>query len=260
MLPDFEVIVKRFETPEDITIIPVSDVHCGAREFMEQPFLQFIDTVAKTPNVFLTLGGDLINNATRSSVSNIFDETMRPSEQKRWMAKALEPVRDKILCSVTGNHERRSTKDVDDDPAYDIMCKLDIEDRHRDGMAFVKLGFRTDSRHDLPNYVVCVTHGAGGGAMTGSAVNKFERFGYALDGVDALIVGHTHKPFVTQPGKIVFDSVNDCVSVRPFKVVCATSWLEYSGGYAVQKMLLPSTHCLHTITLRGNKKEMVVTM
>lgn len=77
--------------------------------------------------------------------------------------------------------------------------------------------------------------------------------------MDALITGHTHKPYTTQPGKIKVDPFNNKVSLQPFKVISATSWLEF-GGYAAQKMLLPSSHCLQTLTLRGNKKEIIVTM
>ena len=261
MLPDFEMIIHKFPEREDITIIPIADVHLGARECMEQEFIKFIDSIKDKPNVYLVLGGDLINNATRSSVSNIFEETMRPADQKKEMAKILAPVAHKILAAVGGNHERRSGKDADDDPVYDILCKLDREDVYRESMAFVKIQFGEQNGNGAlnPTYSLVVTHGAGGGMLTSGAVLRGERFGYAVDGMDALIMGHTHKPFTTVPGKIVIDKCNNKVSVKPFKVINMTSWLEYSA-YAAQKMLLPSTHCIHTLTLCGNHKEMVVTM
>lgn len=261
MLPDFEMIIHKFPEREDITIIPIADVHLGARECMEQEFIKFVDSIKDKPNVFLVLGGDLINNATRSSVSNIFEETMRPADQKKEMAKILAPVADKILAAVGGNHERRSGKDADDDPMYDILCKIDREDIYRESVAFVKLQFGDQNGNGAlnPTYSIVITHGAGGGMLTSGAVLRGERFGYAVDGMDALIMGHTHKPFTTVPGKIVIDKQNNKVTVKPFKVINMTSWLEYSG-YAAQKMLLPSTHCLHTLTLCGNHKEMVVTM
>lgn len=267
MLGDFELITHEMRGGHDITIIPVSDVHLGAAECMEKEFVEFIDRVRQTENVYLTLGGDLLNNATKSSVSNIYDEVYRPSTAKRMMANILEPVRDRILCAVGGNHERRSSKDVDDDITYDIMTKLDIEDLYRENIAFLKIqmgnasdanGNRNQGRY-RPTYCIAVTHGSGGGVLTGAGVNRNERFGYAMDGVDALIVGHTHKPYTTQPGKVYVDLRNNQVSVRPFKVISATSWLGFSG-YATAKMMLPTTHCLQTLLLRGDKKEMIVTM
>lgn len=260
MLNDFEMIIHKFSN-EDITIYPIADVHLGSQECMEQEFIKFINMVKETPNVYLVLGGDLIDNGVRNGLTNVFRATMPPSQQKREMANILAPVRDKILCAVSGNHERRSGKDVDDDPTYDILCKLDKEEIYRENMAFMKLQFGNTKNNGAfnPTYTLVVTHGAGGGQLTSGAVLRGERFGYAVDGMDALIIGHTHKPFVTNPGKIVIDKFNNIVSVKPFKVINMTSWLKY-GDYAAQKMLLPSTHSLQTLTLRGNRKEMVVSM
>lgn len=259
------MIQHKFLGGHDITIYAISDVHLGSPECMEQEFISFINRVAQTPNVYLILGGDLIDNGTRSSVTNPFRATMPPSQQKKEMANILSPVKDRILCFVPGNHERRSGKDADDDPVYDIAAKLDLEHLYRENIAFIKIQMGKDRTavgskgYTRPSYMLVVTHGTGGGIYTGSAVNRNERFGYVIDGMDALIVGHTHKPFTTQPGKIKIDPFNNQVSIKPFKVISSTSWLTY-GGYAAQKMLQPTTHCLHTMTLKGDHKEIVVTM
>lgn len=261
MLSDFEIITHHFPKNYDITIFPISDVHLGASEHMEKEWSEFCRKIEDTPNAYIILGGDLINNATRNSVSNVFEETMRPREQKKVIAEMLMPLRDRILCSVSGNHERRSGKDADDDPTYDIMCKLDLEHLYRENMAFVKIRIGKKDADGLrnPTYMLTVTHGAGGGMLTGGAVNRNERFGYVIDGMDCLVVGHTHKPFVTQPSKIKIDPYNNKVDIKPFKVVSSSSWLNY-GGYAAQKMLLPSSHAPQTITLCGNRKDIKVTM
>ena len=261
------MIQHSFLGGHDITIFPIADVHLGASEQMEQEWMDFIDMVAKTPNVYITLGGDLLNVGTKQSISNVYKERYMPSEAKRLMARMLEPIRDRILCACCGNHERRTVRESDVDMMYDIMVLLGIEDRYRENMCFVKIqmgiqehesGART--RSDIrPIYNLLVTHGSGGGALTGSSVNRFERYASICDGLDVLIAGHVHKPFTTQQSKIVIDSRNNKVSLKPFKVVCATSWLGYSG-YAMEKMLFPSSHCLQTLTLIGKHKEVLVTM
>ena len=261
------MIQHQFLGGHDITIKPIADVHLGAAECMEQEFIAFVKQIAETPNVYVTLGGDLIDNGTRNGVTNIFRATMPPSQQKREMANILAPIRDRILCCVPGNHEKRSGKDADDDPAFDIMCKLDIEDRYRESMAFVKIQLGEKENHGgnqansiyRPSYILVVTHGSGGGMLTGASVNRGNRFGYVVDGMDALIIGHTHQPFVTQPSKIKIDPHNNQVKLVPFKVICATSWLSY-GGYAMDKMLSPSSHCPQTLMLSGRGKKMTVTM
>lgn len=266
LLSDFEMIQHQFYGGHDVTIIPISDVHLGAEECMEEEFQRFVNVLKDQENVYITLGGDLIDNGLKNSITNVYRQRYMPGEQKRMMARILEPVRDRILCCVGGNHEHRSAKEVDDDPAYDIMAKLDLEHLYRENIAFVKIqtgvpvtdcgARRGDAR---PTYMLVVTHGSGGGLLTGGAVNRGERFGYVVDGMDALIVGHTHKPFFTQPGKIFIDRQNNQVSIKPFKVISSTSWLEY-GGYAARKMLVPTSHCLHRLTLCGKRKEITVTM
>ena len=261
MLNDFEIITRHFRENNDIKIYPISDVHLGAAEHLTAEWDIFCKRILGEPNSYVILGGDLLNNSTRSSVANVFEETMRPREQKRRMSEMLKPIRHKILCAVNGNHERRSGKDADDDPTYDIMCKLDLEHLYRENMAFLCLRFGDTKANGLknPTYTFVVTHGAGGVGTTGSAVNRGEKFGYVIDGMDCLVLGHTHKAYTTQPSKIFIDTHNNKVSLKPFKVVSMTSWLSY-GGYAARSMMTPSSFAPQEIILRGNRKEMKVIM
>ena len=235
MLSDFSVIVRRFDSA--IKIACISDIHFGALEHMEREWKNFIQMVLADPNLYLILNGDLINNNTRSSVGSPWDDTIRPREQKKQMVELLTPIKDRILCCTSGNHERRSLKDADDDPTYDIMTKLDLEDVYRQNAAFLKIQLRNDGH---ATYTFAVTHGAGGGIYTGATVNRNERWGNVIDGLDCLIVGHTHKGTVSRPSKIVFDPYNNKVTVKDYLVVSSVAWQNYSG-YALQKMLLPAS-------------------
>ena len=225
------------------TIYPLSDVHLGAIGSETQAFYKLIDQIAGEPHAYVTLQGDLIDNGTRNSVTNIFRATMPPSQQKREMAKALEPIRDKILCVIPGNHERRSGKDADDDPAYDIAAKLDIEDRYREDMAVIRvaLGRRKSSPGSGKpySYVLACLHGAGGGMLPGASVNRADRFLQALDGVDVLIHGHSHKPYALRGSKLVIDLQNKRVTRRHTLAMCAGAWLGYVG-YPVTGMMGPT--------------------
>ena len=237
MLNDFSVIVRRFDSA--IKIACISDVHFGALEHMEQEWKNFIQAVQNDPDLYLILGGDLINNNTRSSVGSPWDDTIRPREQKRQMAEFLAPVKDRILCCVSGNHERRSQKDADDDPTYDIMSKLDLEDVYRQNAAFLKLSLGQRGDQANVSYRFAVTHGAGGDIYTGATVNRNERWGNVIDGVDCVIVGHTHKGTVSKPSKLVFDPYNNKVTLKEYVVISCVSWQRYAE-YPLQKMLLPA--------------------
>lgn len=159
MLNDFEIIARHFPENNDIKIYPISDVHLGAAEHLTTEWDNFCKRILEEPKSYVILGGDLLNNSTRSSVADIFEETMRPRDQKRRMAEMLKPIKHKILCAVNGNHERRSGKDSDDDPTYDIMCKLDLEHLYRENMAFLCLRFgKKRGRRQKESYIYFCCH------------------------------------------------------------------------------------------------------
>ena len=207
------------------------------------------------PDSYIVIDGDMLNNSTRSGVSNPFDETMRPREQKVWLCEQLKGIEDKILAVTGGNHEARSGKDADDAPLYDVCCKLGIEDRYRENAVFmiIRFGDKNGNGAKNPTYTACITHSTGGGIFTGAAVNRNERFGMMIDGLDLLITAHVHKGIVTRPQKLVFDAKNKKVSYKEFVAVSCTSWLEY-GGYALRKMLNPASNRLQSVTLHREEK------
>ncbi|XCH79050.1 MAG: metallophosphoesterase [Candidatus Dehalobacter alkaniphilus] len=258
-MKDFEPIIYDFPDRKDIVIYPISDVHIGAEEMMLKVWNDFKKKLLSEPNSYITIGGDMMNNGIKSSVTNVYAETMRPREQKKWLVEQLEDVKHKILCVVPGNHENRNDREVDNNPLYDVCCKLDIEDKFKENAAFVIMRFGNieGNGENNPSYTMCVLHGSGGGIYTGAAVNRNERFGYTMDNLDVLVVGHNHKPTVSKPQKIFIDARNKKVSFKPFTVVSSTSWLSY-GGYALRKQLLPASHSLQEIQLKGKRKEVRV--
>ncbi len=261
MRDDFDIIEVEFPQNKDIKIYPISDLHIGAKECLLNEWTKFVRKLKKEPNSYITIQGDMMNNGLKNSVTNIYDEIMSPFEQKRWLVDQLEEVKDKILCVVPGNHERRSTKEVDVRPLYDVCCELGIKDKYRENAAFmvIRIGDKEGNGAKNPTYTLCVLHGSAGGSTTGSSVNKNERFGYVIDNLDVLIVGHSHKVAMTKPEKIHIDTRNKKVSFKSFKLVQATAWTRY-GGYALRKQMAPGAHCLQEVILRGKRKSVKVAM
>lgn len=242
MLNDLVLISHKFD--KGVTIYPIADVHLGAMEHAETEWQDFLKKV-ETENAYLILAGDLLNNGVRTcKFANPFEETLRPMEAKHRMVEYLEPVKDRILCVVGGNHERRTYKESDQDITYDICAKLNIEHLYRENVAYMKVacGRRKNGTHYNHAYCFAVTHGSGGGIYTGAAVNRDERFGNIVDGLDCLVTGHVHKGFITKPSKIVIDPKSETVKSTSYLVVSCVSWLNY-GGYAARGMLLPAQVC-----------------
>ena len=260
MIDDLTPIIHRFPNGQDITVYPISDLHVGSPQFDSKRWCAFREKLLAESHSRIVIAGDMLNNGIKSSVSNSYEETMRPSDQKKWLAEQLEPIKDRILCGCSGNHEQRSVKEVDFNPLYDVFAKLNIEHLFRENCCYLimRFGDKKQSGKTRPCYATYVTHGAGGGMYIGSGANKAERYGAIIDGLDALIMGHLHKPLTFPVGKLVIDKHNNNVIEQQFRVVEATSWVRY-GGYAVKKMLTPTAFLLHEIVYSSNEKLIRVT-
>lgn len=249
MLNDFKMIVHKLPRDlEYINLYPLADTHIGSAEFNEPMFKLWVKTVQADPNGYILIAGDLINNGVKNSKTNVYEEMMRPSQQKEYLYEALKPLKEKILGGCGGNHEYRSAKDVDSDPMYDVMCRLQLEDRYRQNGAFVKIavGTRKDN-HKQVAYGIVVTHGA--------SKNKHDKFALSVDGADLFISGHTHDENYEPDAKVKMDMQNETVSIVPYKKVVCTPFQGY-GGYALRGEYLPVTVSeFQVLRLDGKRKK-----
>lgn len=253
---DFELIIKHLPANDNIKVIPIADLHIAAKNSMRKKFISFIDKLAKEPNTYITLGGDLLNNAIKDSISFSYDDDMTPNQEKIWISNQLEKVTDKILMAVPGNHEMRSHKNCDARLIEDICTNLGLRNIYRENMAFLKLqiGDINGQGSRNPTYTIGQVHGAGGGGTFGAAVNRNVNFAYTFDGLDALITAHFHKGFVVKPARMVIDKHNNKVTQQTFACIGLTSWLMY-GGYALRAMMRPASNDIQTLYLYGNHKQ-----
>lgn len=222
-----------------IEIVPISDLHIGSKEFEEGQFNRLVREILASENTYCVLVGDITDNGIKSSVTSPYEATMHPSDQRKYAAELLYPLKDRILCAVSGNHEYRSRKDTDTDPMQLIMERLNREHLFKPDIAFmdIKCGERKNGRSSTPRYCVGVTHGAGGGMLIGSGLNKAEPLAIAM-GIDLLITGHTHKPMTAPTIRYTPDTQAGVMVPREMRLLIATGWLSY-GGYPTRKMLKP---------------------
>lgn len=240
------VIAELSNEFEYIEIFPVADLHVGAPEFQESKFLQLLNYVKEKENVFLILLGDLCNNATKSSVSNVYEETMPPQEQKKKLIEYLSPVANKILAMVAGNHEYRSKKEVGADILEDVAMLLGLEGKYSpDGVVLkVKFGrFKHQSDKKIA-YNFYITHGASTSLRPGGALNRAELLQLEVENVDVYIVGHAHKQIVHPTQSLFFDDKNNVLIPEDKYVILTGSWTKWSSyaerkGYRPQKLGCP---------------------
>lgn len=248
------VIVKTYPADmEYLTLYPIGDVHYGARECREKQFTDYIQRIKADDRAAVILLGDMVNNGIRSSITNVYEEKCTPGQQKRDMTEMLRPIGDKVICAVSGNHELRSARECDVDIMRDMCDAIGCGAAYTPDMAFLKVSVGRKSNRKPATYMFVVTHGAGGGVLLGSGVNKPDGMQIRVDGIDGSISGHVHKPMKIRSPRMVFDPRNNNVVLTDTVIFVCTSWLEY-GGYAAQKMLPPVAFQPDTIRLDGREK------
>jgi predicted phosphodiesterase len=249
-----------FEFPsewDELELYPVNDLHIGDPKTDIPYFEKFVSMIQQKPNRKIVCVGDLLNNAIKTSVSNVYNETMPPNEQRKYLVELLNPIKDRVLCFVSGNHEYRSKKDVDLDPAEWIADKLGVEHYSEDEMAIkISFGKSTMNGKSVP-YGIYLTHGNGGGKRPGGALNNLELLALTLENVDIIIVGHVHKRIGYRFTCRSFDYANKRLIPVEKLCVVSSSWQDFEGGYAARKMLIPGTKGASPIILSGREKKAV---
>lgn len=251
--------------PKSITGIsfhPFADDHMGDEHCNEEVIKKRIEAVASEPNAFIGLGGDIINNATTSSVSDTYSETLSPMKQIERAVNLYYPVRDRILYAVMGNHCFRSYKTDGIDIMAIIAKELGIYDRYSDTAAMVFLRLGCNSRYRAQGrqvtYRIYATHGTGGGKRPGGKINRVEDLQKIVD-ADIYIHGHTHLPAVFKQATYRANDSAGSVDLITQTYVNTASALGY-GGYASRAGYQPSSTDNPVIYLSGERKEVRVSV
>ena len=257
---DFELISFGFPGTEDIHIYVIGDVHCGSAEFAEAEFRAYIRHILSDPAGYCVLVGDLIDNGTKSSKTSVYEEVLTPCEQIEEISLLLKPLADagRILCTVEGNHERRTRSDAGTDAGLQIADNLGIRNVYRRRLAVVQIRTGTESPSHSSRfcYYLAVTHGAG----AGNSIKKELDYVNSFEGADVLVTGHTHKPkVVPSVVKRIDRNKVKIEDAQKYAITCS-SWLHY-GGYGVEKMYSPTPSCVRQmITLGGKTRSIKVLM
>lgn len=240
-----------FNTPKQLDYIQVliaSDMHNGSAQFDERKWNEF-EKLLQDPHNYVVFCGDQMEYATRSSKSDVYEQALRPAEQKRWWIEHMKAYPEKVVAVIDGNHEfNRASKEADCFPLYDIALMLGIEDRYRSEAAFVDIGVgkRRDTGADKQvQYVGRLQHKAQNLTNFGTAD--------AIEGIDFFVSGHTHKPMDKPLGKLIYDPHNKTVRERSVENIVGGHFLAF-GGYGERGGYRPTSQKLFSIILDGQRK------
>lgn len=241
---------------ESIELHPMSDLHIGDSLCDYKSILERIEHIKNTPNAYCILDGDLMDTAIASSIGDTYGANLQPMEQLSHCVKLFEPIKDKILAVLCGNHEQRVYRQDGLDTTL-LMCnQLGITERYSPTTAllFVRFG-KTEKNHGRPQlYTIYVTHGSGGGRKEGGKVNRLADLASIVD-ADIYITGHTHLPLVFKEAYYRTSCQNSSVALVDKLFVNTAASLDY-GGYGDKQGFKPASKKSPVIYLNGVKRDM----
>lgn len=259
--------VIKADLPRDIEVLELhtfADEHIGDEHSDLKRLLARIDYVKNTPNAYCILNGDIIDNATKTSIGDTYAQVFNPMEQLAKAVEIFEPIRDKILCITHGNHENRTYKKEGINLSYLMAKQMRLDDKYTSTSAvlFIRVGEVSKGTKETNGsgkrrkicYTLYALHGCGGGRKEGAKAIRLADMASIID-CDIYIHSHTHLPMIMKQSFHRIDERNSKVAIVNKLFVNTAANLDY-GGYGEAGEFKPSSKDTPVIYMRGSKKEM----
>lgn len=255
-----KVIKADLSNTDNIQIELFSDLHIGSTKCDYKQIQERVNRVRDNPNVYAILLGDLINNSTKTSCGDCYSEPLTPTQQIAQIVSIFEPIKDKILCVTSGNHERRTYRQDGIDLLYLFCAEMGIQSKYDYVAPLLILRFGTREHSTRTQvYTIYCTHGDGaGGRLVGSKANALSRRGNIVN-ADIIIQGHTHQSLTFREMRYEIDTRNNKVVEKEQVFVNTASTLNYEE-YAEIVGFKPSNNISPVIELNSTKHDIKVFM
>ena len=245
------------EDLKQIEIHTFADEHIGDAQCDVARLKERIKYVADTPNAYCILNGDILDNASRSSIGDIETRELNIMGQIQQGVDFFDPIKDKILCITNGNHENRAYRKEGIDISRLVALQLGIGDLYSPASALLFLRFGKMSAHHNNRkalYTIFCNHGSGGGRKEGAKAIRLADMASIVD-ADIYIHSHTHLGMIMKQGFFRTDLPSSTVQNVTKLFVNTSSNLSY-GGYGESQEFKPNSKDTPVIYLNGCKKEM----
>lgn len=257
--------VIKIDLPRELSVVELhtfADEHLGDMCCDVKRLMQRIEYVKNTPSAYCILNGDIIDNATKTSIGDIYGQELNPMTQLERAVEIFEPIKDKIICITHGNHENRTYKSEGINLSALLATQLGLIKKYTPTSAvlFIRVGESTKGKETNGSgkrrqicYTGYVLHGSGGGRKEGGKINRLADMASIID-TDFYIHSHTHLPVIMSEGFFRIDPRNSAVAFVEKLFVNTGSNLEY-GGYGEFGEFKPNSKKTPVIYLNGRKKE-----
>ena len=240
---------------ETLEIYPLGDVHIGDPQKDRKRLNQYMQEVQAEDNRYVIVNGDIINNAVRHGVSDIYIEELNPNEQIDRAVALLEPIKHKILAITEGNHENRTYRNDGILVMYQVAQRLGIPHVYSEGsyLIFVKFGKSMGRDYRKMPYAIYGKHGTGGGRKVGAKAIRLVEMSETID-ADVFLVSHTHTPIILRKKFFRTDYRNQKITEVDQLFVNTNAFLNF-GGYGEEKGFSPASTQYPKIILHGRERK-----
>ena len=236
----------------------IGDEHCDMKRLLER-----IEYVKNTHNAYCILNGDILDNATKTSIGDTYTQVFNPMEQLQKGVELFSPIKDKIICVDEGNHENRTYRKEGINLSRLIADQLGLSDKYTPTSAvlFIRFGRSSDGKMETNGsgnvrklcYTLYTLHGSGGGRKEGAKAIRLADMASIID-TDIYIHSHTHLPMVMKQAYHRIDPRNSTVALVDKLFVNTAANLNY-GGYGEAQEFKPYSKETPVIYLCGTKKK-----
>lgn len=232
----------------------LGDIHVGSKKCDYKMFQETLDEIKNNDDCYCVVMGDLLNNSTRNSVGDVYEEPLTPMQQIEKAVSMLEPIKDKILGVTTGNHERRTYRTDGIDLMSIVCAQLGILDKYDPAGVLMIIKDETGRGSGHLYNTMYISHGDGAnGKMIGGKANSLARRANNFANVDIVCVGHTHQPITFKQAYMMFDPHHDIVRHKEQLCINTSAFLDYEE-YAEVIGLPPSAKAQPTLYLAADKE------
>lgn len=258
--------VIKIDLPQEILELEIhtfADEHIGDELCDMKRLQERIEYVRTTPNAYCILNGDILDNATKTSIGDTYTQEFNPMEQLKLAVALFDPIKDKILCITHGNHENRTYKKEGINLSYLIAAQLGLSDKYTSTSAVIFVRFGKESRGRKESngsgktrklcYTIYALHGSGGGRKEGAKAIRLADMASIIH-CDIYLHSHTHLPMTMKQGYFCVDKHNRAVSHTTRLFVNTAANLDY-GGYGEAGEFKPSSKDTPVIYLNGTRKD-----
>jgi predicted phosphodiesterase len=242
---------------DEVELMLAGDQHIGDKQ-RDPRYMELIDEwVHGADNRYLGLTGDLFNAAIVGSKSDVYEETDTLEEATAFAVNWLKRLGDRIVFSVSGNHDQRVTSAVGLDPVANASSLAGVRYDGLEAYVTLKVGhwaYQSRGKRMPVSYMVYATHGVGGGRTDGAKLNSLTRLRDIVV-ADIYAQGHQHDP-VIKPKVVTRWDPSGARIIRQDQLCIVTPGGLVRGGYAVAKAYAPTSVAIPVITLSGRDKHM----